>query len=248
MLKLQQGGYAMHNPVRYTGQPVLISRTGGEYSPENTGEELLPDSLCTQENLKIWRWLVNKGITNAMTGLSQMVEQDINVTSLDLKRLPAERIVELPGNPEITVVGVYLTIEGDASGHLVLIYHPDIAFRLVDLLLGLPEGSTISMDEIGRSILGEMGNITGAFFLNALADSTSLVLMPSPPSVLTDTINHVMSIPMKMLRKTNNTTLAVKATFATNDIDLAGTFLVLPGIDLVDKILNTRTGKIIRQI
>jgi len=236
----------MHSPIRYTGQPALVTSTGGAYSPENAEEELLPGRLYTQENLKIWRWLVNKGITNAMTGLSQMVGRDITVTSLDQRRLPVDRLVEFPGKPEVPAIGVDLTIEGDASGHLMLIYRPHIALRLVDLQLGLPEGSTIEMDEIEYSILGEMGNITGSFFLNALADSTSLVLMPSPPSVLTDTIEGIMSVPLTMIVNENNMTLAVKAAFAIGEKDLAGTFLVLPGMDLVETILSPRTANYLR--
>lgn len=236
----------MHNPIRYTGQPALVTSTGGMYSPEDADEELLPERLCTQENLKIWRWLVNKGITNAMTGLSQMIGRDITVTSLDQKRLPVERLIEFPDKPEVPAIGVNLTIEGDASGHLILIYHPHIALRLVDLQLGLPEGSTLKMDEMEYSILGEMGNITGSFFLNALADNMSLVLMSSPPSILDGTVEGVMRVPLTMIVNENNMTLVIKAAFAIGEKDLAGTFLVLPGMDLVETILSPRKAYSLR--
>jgi chemotaxis protein CheC len=146
--------------------------------------------ILTREKLSTWTWIVSKGIANALFGLSRMVGHEIETTSLDLKWLPAKEVVNLLGGPEATGVGIYLTIEGDATGHLLLLHDTRIALQLIDMQLGLAQGTTKRIDEMERSVLGEMGNITGSFFLNALADTTDLLLMPSPPAVIVDMIGQ----------------------------------------------------------
>lgn len=199
---------------------------------------VLPEDLLTQENLSVWTWLVSRGISNALSGLSQMVGKEIEVSSIDLKWLPAKRVVDMLGGPENIIVGIYLSIEGDATGHLLLLHDTQIAFQLIDMQLGLPKGSTREMDEMEYSVLGEMGNITGSFFLNALADTTSLVLMPSPPSVLVDMVGAVVNVPLTFIMEENDNALVVKATFRANDEDLDGTFMVLPTMSFMNTLLN----------
>ena len=51
----------------------------------------------------------------------------------------------------------------------MLMYNPKMAYGFVDLLMGQPEGTTKALGEIESSALGELGNIMGSSFLNALA-------------------------------------------------------------------------------
>ena len=112
---------------------------------------MLQQAMFTKEEMSIWTWLVSKGINNALSGLSQMVSHEISVTSLELEQLPARDAASLMGGPETIVVGIYLAIQGDATGHLMLIHDPKMAFGLVDIQLGLPPGSTQKLEEMERS-------------------------------------------------------------------------------------------------
>ncbi len=56
--------------------------------------------MLTEDNMAVWTWLVSKGISNALSGLSQMVGHKIEVTSLDLKWLPAKDAAGLLGESE----------------------------------------------------------------------------------------------------------------------------------------------------
>jgi chemotaxis protein CheC len=92
-----------------------------------------------------------------------MVGKELVVSGLNLKYMPAKETVNLLGGPENTVVGIYLSVSGDATGHLMLVHDPKVAFELIDYQMGLAPGSTRELGEMERSVLGEMGNITGAF-------------------------------------------------------------------------------------
>ena len=109
-------------------------------------------------------------------------------------------------------------------------HEPRIAFQLIDLQLELPQGSTQQIGEMERSVLGEIGNVTGSFFLNALADTTSLVLMPSPPAVIVDMVGSIMNIPLTSIMAEPDNALGVKATFSSARQQIDGTFMVLPSL------------------
>lgn len=194
--------------------------------------------LLNREELAVWTWMVSRGITNSLSGLSQMVGQEISVTALDIKQVPAKIAADLLGGPEELVVGIYLTVHGDATGHLMLVHNPKIAFDLIDIQLGLAPGSTQNLGEMELSILGEMGNITGSFFLNALADATNLTLTPSPPSVMVDMAGAVLDIALTKIMQKQDDVLAAKTVFGTINQQMNGTFLIMPTMDFLNVILK----------
>ena len=192
----------------------------------------------TKDDMTVWTWLVSKGIANALSGLSEMVGHEIRVTSLDIKRLPAKDTAVLLGGTDAPGVGIYLSIDGDATGHLLLMHDPRTAFQLVDLQLDLPPGSTQELGEMERCALEDIGNITGTFFLNTLADSANLILMPSPPVVIVDTVRAIMNVPLGFIMEKQEDALVVKATFSTDSRQIDGTFMVLPTMDFMKAILK----------
>jgi len=198
----------------------------------------------TKEDMAVWTSLVSKGISNALYGLSLMVHHQIAVTSLSLKWLPVKQAAAMICGPEERGVGIYLAIEGDADGHLLMMHDISMAFRIIDIQLGLPIGTTVRMGDMEGYILGEMGNITGAFFLNALADATDLVLMPSPPAVMTDLAMAMVNLPLSCILEGQDEALMVSATFATANETIEGKFIVLPTVDFMTTLVGSKPSSI----
>ncbi|MEE8413123.1 MAG: chemotaxis protein CheC [Dehalococcoidales bacterium] len=207
----------------------------------NNTPALSPRQVLTSKNMAVWTGLVSRGISNALRGLSQMVGYQIMVTSPDLKWLPVKDVTNMIGGPEEVGIGIYLAIEGDATGHLLLMHDINIAFKLIDIQLGLPQGTTEHIGEMESSVLGEMGNITGSFFLNALADSGNMLLMPSPPVVMADLVRAIINIPLTLIMEEQDNALMVKATFSADSQQMDGTFMVLPTMDFMTAILDRQT-------
>lgn len=194
--------------------------------------------MLTKDEITTWTWLVGKGIANALFGLSQMVGQEFSVTSLSIRQFPAKDAAILLGGPENLVVGICQEIHGDATGYLMLVHDPKIAFELIDIQLGLPPGSTQGLKEMERSVLEEMGNIAGSFFLNALADSTDLNLVPSPPAVMIDMAGAILDITLAQIMQEQDDILAIKITFGTVSRQIHGIFLVMPTLDFLTVLLK----------
>ena len=189
-----------------------------------------------------WADLVALGTRNAMTGLGEMLGREIEVTSFQLRKVPIADLPELVGGATTEAVGIYLTVSGDADGHIMLIYEPKIAYAFVDLLMMQPPNTTTELDEMGRSALGEMGNIIGAFFLNALADATGLSLKPSPPAVMTDMAGALLDVVAADILLTQDETYLAETSFHATDRAVSGVFLVMPSENLLQALLRTRTA------
>jgi chemotaxis protein CheC len=185
-----------------------------------------------------WKALMMKGITAAITGLSGMCEQHIKVKSLTAKRIPIIDTPNLVGGPETLAAGVYLEMSGSGTGHIVIIQTPETAYDMIDLLMGEPQGTTHEFGEMEQSVLGEVGNVMGAHFLNTISDTTGLDLRVSPPQVMMDIASAILSSSMAGLMSYAEDALVLDTTFGTQDRQIQGKFLVMPNPELQEAVLT----------
>lgn len=188
-----------------------------------------------------WRALRDvaaRGTTNAAAGLSEMVGRNIRIQTPDISMLRLGAVSTLLGGPEEMVVGVYLAICGDVKGHILLMLSPAEAQGLVDMVMDLPRGTTSSLGPMERSALGEVGNLTGSFFLNALAGVTHLGMQPSPPAVIMDMGTAVLDVPLAALAQSADEVLVINTLFMDDQRQIKAIFLVMPDMPSLKAILE----------
>ncbi len=191
------------------------------------------DDLLSEDELKIWERLVKKGLVNALSGLSELLRHEIKLHSLKVKQTPVTAVAELINSSDAYSIGTCLTVEGDIAGQIMLIHTPEIAFRFIDLLLDLPCGTTDTIGNMERCALEDIGNITGSYFLNTMADNAGLIIMPSPPVVVIDRFSAIMKTPIEAIRRQQDYAVMVESTFNADAQKMDGTFIVLPTFDFV---------------
>jgi chemotaxis protein CheC len=198
------------------------------YRESNVSEVTLDD-----RDMEIWKILVDKGMQNAFHGLSELLNRTITLNTLRIEQMPVNDVLLFSGTPDSNGVGVYMSIDDYIDAQLMLIYTPDVAFRFIDIMLKLPPGTTNVLRDIEWHALKDIGNVTGSYFLNTLADNTGLMFLPSPPEVVVDSIYSIMRIPMTSVTMSNRNALLVKASFSSENQELEGTFLALPTTDVI---------------
>ena len=194
---------------------------------------MVEHKISVEDSLKEGARLVLLGSQNAITGLSEMVGLEIEMTAISARQIPVDDVPDLFGGREQMAVAVYLAVTGAAEGHMFLIYPPKTAMALVDLLLGEEPGTTQEISEMAASALGEMGNIMGSFYLNALGDASGLLLMPSPPAVIMDMAGSILDVALADILEESEDALVVEAVFSTPDQTVSGNFIVLPSPDFL---------------
>jgi len=201
-------------------------------------ENRVADITLNKDEMKLWGSLALQGIDNAMSGLATMVNREIRMSSLSLKQVPASEAPDLVGGADKMVIGIYLAFEGDATGHLMLVHQPDVALAIIDMLLGNEPGATRDLNEMEQSALGEMGNIIGSAFLNAIADALALRLQPSPPEVILDMAGAILDVAFAEILQQTDDVFVAETSFGTSDRQARGTFLVIPSFNFLKVILS----------
>jgi chemotaxis protein CheC len=178
--------------------------------------------------------IVRKGLDDSSRALSSMTTGGIRLQAPRLEFLPLNVVPGIAGGPEVVVVAVYLGIEGDLNGHLMLLFTRDTALRVVDMLLEAPPGTTATLDEIGVSALAETGNVCGSSFLNALSDRTGLKIVPTTPVVVTDMAGAILQSVVTELYLNGDEVLMVETAF---NREMPGHFLLMPDQDSMARLI-----------
>ncbi|NJN93723.1 MAG: hypothetical protein HC875_06340 [Anaerolineales bacterium] len=172
--------------------------------------------------------ILQLAMQHAARGLSDMVERPITIDVLKVETLSLSQIIGHAGSPETEIVGVYLLIEGDFTGQVILMLPLHEAFYLVDLLLCLTPGTTTSLGDLERSALAEVGNLTVSYFLNEIANRTTVSSRPSPPAVMVDMLGAIMNVIAAPMATVSDATLVVETIFQESGRTVLGYFWVLP--------------------
>ena len=133
------------------------------------------------------REMSNIGSGNAATALASMLGQSVDLhvpTALVLELADA---VDAVGNPEDTVSAVIIGVFGDLDATVLLLFDPESANALC-ALLGV-EGAP----EMALSALGEIGNILGSSYIQAMGTMTNLHMEPHPPIAMADMLGAIVA-------------------------------------------------------
>jgi chemotaxis protein CheC len=178
--------------------------------------------------------IVRTGLANSSRALFRMTTGGIRLQAPHLAFLPLNVVPGIAGGPEAVVVAVYLGIEGDLNGHLMLLFTRDTALRVVDMLLEAPAGTTQDLDDLGMSALAETGNVCGSSFLNALSDRTGLRIVPTTPVVVTDMAGAILQSVVTELYLNGDEVLMVETAF---NQEVPGHFLLMPDQDSMARLI-----------
>jgi len=144
------------------------------------------DAQYNDLQLDALRELANIGAGTASTALSEMLGRAIDLSVPVARVLPLADVVEALGPPEQVITGIALGVDGDLPATVLMLLSPADADS-VCAMLGLEADS-----ELAPSALGEIGNIVGTSYLNALAGMAGLALEPTPPTTVTDMLGAIV--------------------------------------------------------
>lgn len=183
----------------------------------------------------------NIGAGNAATALSKMVGKRVNMEVPLVRILPLKDIPEWLGGPEKEVLGVYLSVFGALTGHILFVMTIDDALKIMRILLGdmAPSRDQIlSMDELASSAMGEIGNILSSSYLSALADFTGLHLNHSVPAIAVDMAGAIVDVVLIEISQHSDYALLIETVFVEEEDRITGYFMLIPDTGSLEIILQ----------
>ncbi|MBT9173538.1 MAG: CheY-P phosphatase CheC [Syntrophomonadaceae bacterium] len=94
------------------------------------------------------------------------------------------------------------------------------------------------MEEMGRSVLLEVGNIVTASYLNALSHLTNLAFLPDPPLLVVDMAGAILGTVLAETNVAEDHILVLKTAFVTATGNIEGNFLIIPDQNTLDIIVR----------
>jgi len=188
------------------------------------------NQLFSEKVMETLLSITNAGIHNAARGFSSLLGHKIDVSAPSVKVVSLFDIPEIMGGPETEAVGIYLRAEGDLCGQIMMVVPYTKSLELVDLLMEVEPGTTRHLGKIERSALAEVGNMTGTYFMNAVAELTNTSIRPSPPAVMVDMIGAIIDIIIATSGGVSDKVLLMQADFMDGGRLVETNFWVIPDI------------------
>jgi chemotaxis protein CheC len=185
----------------------------------------------TDLQLDALRELANIGSGTASTALSAMLGRSIDISVPNALALPFAEAVEAAGPPEQEVTGIVLGSGGDLSGTVLMLVPPADADAICRLL-GVEPG-----DEVAASALGEIGNVVGTSYINALAAMTGMAIEPTPPATATDMLAAIVESVLAGHAHAGDIALVLDSDLVVEGDDCSISFLLVPDQGGVDDML-----------
>ena len=113
-------------------------------------------------------------------------------------------------------------VKGDMAATVLLLLGESDAATLCSLLGVDPA------DELAVSALGEIGNIVGASYLNALGAMTGLEMEPEPPQSATDMLGAIVATVLAGRADADDIALVLDSDLTVEGEDCSISFLLVP--------------------
>jgi chemotaxis protein CheC len=191
-----------------------------------------------QELLEVLNSLASEGVNNAAFGFSGMIGRKIQFSAPVARLVPVLTIPQIVGAPEHDAVGIYLHFNGDLIGQIMMIIPHPKALELVDLIMGVPPGTTRHLGSLERSALGELGNLCGSFFLNSMAKRVRADFRPSVPAVMVDMVGAILDIVVATTGGASEHALLMQANFMDGPRSVEADFWVIPDIKSLEALMK----------
>lgn len=180
----------------------------------------------------------SEGMMKAADGFSSMLGENLTVSKPSFQQVPIGEIPKLLGGPETEAVGIYLKAEGAVAGQIMLVIPLERSMELADLLLNQAPGTTRVLGTLERSALGEVGNLTASFFLNAISHLTGVSVRPSPPAVMVDMVGAIMDIIVATCGEVSDSVLLMQTKFIHKNRSIETSFWVVPDPETLQKLIS----------
>ena len=187
-------------------------------------------SQYTELQLDALRELANIGSGTASTALSGMLGRSVDISVPKAQALPFAEAVEAAGDAESEVTGIVLGIAGEMQGTVLLLVPPADADAICRMLGVEPD------DEFALSALGEIGNIVGTSYINALASMTGMEIEPTPPATATDMLGAIVESVLAGAAMTGDVALLLDSNLVVEGEGCSIAFLLVPdegGVELL---------------
>ena len=175
---------------------------------------------------------------NTATSLSKMLGRKVNIAVPSVMVESLENVPEALGGKENVANVVYFSVNGQVPGSIFLILRESESLRLASVLTGKEAAQTGSLDEMGRSALKELGNITTGAYLNAVSQVLKMRITHSIPGFASDMLGAILDEILARLSLKAEHVVIVENEFTVEKDSYGTHFIFIPEPEALNSMLK----------
>ena len=182
--------------------------------------------------------LGNIGTGNAVSSLSAMMGHviEIGIPSICLVRY--QDIFDTLGIQEAVQTGILIQVSGELQGMFLFLIDEAFTKAILETMLGETDYCLTCLDEMGQSLLSELGNIMCGSYIRALAELTGMDTDVSVPDLCIDMGGAILGVPLSRHLKVSDSILLIENIFHMGENAFVGRILFWPELDSLNTMLK----------
>ncbi len=189
-------------------------------------------------HIDVLREVGNIGSGNAATALASMLNTVVDIAIPTITLVDYAEVTTLLGGGDLSAIGISLDISGDISGTILHVLHTDFANKLVNTFYPAKLQTLDDISDMDLSVVSEMGNITSAAYVNALAKLTQLFINISPPNTMKNTIKNILDTSASTLSELGHQVLFIDEKLLVGDSEINSSLILMLEIDSLKKLFD----------
>ena len=178
------------------------------------------------------------GTGNAATALSTLLKREVRITLPEVRIMGYNEAIEWIGGPEAVTAGVLVRMSGQMNGIMLSVQQLEFVNLVLESMVGTKISGYEELDDMGRSALVEVGNITISTFINALSGLSDISLELTVPAFAVDMQGAILAVPMAEYGGTSDYLMTIGGNFVRDNKQVPCRLLLSPDIRSLNFLLK----------
>ncbi len=189
-------------------------------------------------HIDVLREIGNIGSGNAASALADLLQCETNIAVPTVRLLDFNDAVKFLGGPENITIGMLVNITGEIHGMMLYIIQRAFASKMTMQLFGTDIADMMNLNDMERSLISEVGNIMAASYINALASLTGMTIDISVPTLTSDMVGAILSVPTIEFAKVGNKVLFIDDSFIIGDSEIKSNMILVPEMQSLETLFE----------
>ena len=178
------------------------------------------------------------GAGSAANALSEVLMEEITIDVSEAHIIPSERVHEMYVETDHEVIVSLMEMGGKEGCDILLSFEEKEAKEIAAVMAWADSPDELDA-ETRNGALAELGNIVIGCFISSLADSAGVGLLPTPPELIEDNLETILT--RFMVKRTQDVDFSVlfKTSFKRGEQTVNGALIAFVSDELI-KILSAR--------
>ena len=193
-----------------------------------------------EKYLDVLRDVGNIGAGNAATALSEMLGYMVKVSVPSVKVADMKDVAKEIDTGDEEVIAILINLDQDLIGTILTVLYKPFVNELIKTFLGCEIKTTddLRANEMAKSALSEVGNITAANYVNALARLSKMTINILTPDLHIEKLQDMMEKQTKAFKEFGDKVVLIDESFIIKDEEYKSSMILMLELDSLNDLME----------